>query len=187
MKRFALIASLAVLSATEAATAAVTVIGSSSARLCYEAARASRTAGMAYCDAAFKDEALDPHNEVATYVNRGILRAIGGDLTAAVRDYDAAIALDANEPEAWLNKAMLYLKTGNAAGALGLFDAAVAKRTQEPAMAFYGRGVAHEQVGNLRAAYADFKRASALVPDWEAPKVELSRFQVRPASGGTPR
>lgn len=162
------------------ATAAVTVIGSNSARLCYEAARSQRTSAsaIARCDAAF-DEALSADDEVATHVNRGILRAMRGDKDGAARDYDAGIALDPDQPEAWLNKGLLFLRNGEAAAAVPLFDAALNKRTREPGMAHYGRAVAHEQAGNLRAAYADYRRATELSPDWEAPRAELARFKVR--------
>lgn len=162
------------------ASAAVTVIGSSSARLCYEAARFGRASpsGLSRCDAAF-DEALSVEDRVATHVNRGIVRATRGDTKGAQTDYDAAIALDPDEAEAWLNKGLLFLRGGRVAASVPLFDAAVIKRTGEPHMAHYGRAVAHEQLGDLRAAYADFRRAAELAPDWAAPRAELARFQVR--------
>lgn len=163
-------------------TAAVTVIGSSSARLCYEAARSRQTSAdaIARCDAAF-DEAISADDEVATYVNRGVLRVLRGDTGGAARDYDAALALDPDEPEAWLNKALLRLRQDQAGAAIPMFDAALNKRTGEPGMAHYGRAIAHEQLGNLPAAYADYRRATELSPEWEAPRTELARFQVRSA------
>lgn len=182
MKSFAAIACF-VLCLGSAAPAAVTVIGSSSARLCYEGARSPRNSAGALrdCDAALKNEALTRDDEVATYVNRGILRATYGDTAGALKDYDAALAIDQAEPEAWLNKAFVSLRSGNAAGALRFFDSALALKTAEPAMAHYGRAVAHEQTGNVRAAYADYVRARDLGPKWEAPRKELSRFQVKRA------
>lgn len=181
MMRFSTYAvlSIALCSAT-AATAAVTVIGSSSARLCYEAARSPHKppSGIQQCNAAFAGEALTRDDEVATYVNRGILRATRGDVAGALGDYDAALALDPNQPEAWLNKGFAYLRNGDAAGSLPFFDAAVSKQTEEPALAYYGRGIAHEQAGNLRAAYADYVRARDLQPRWEPPQNELRRFKV---------
>lgn len=162
------------------ASAAVTVIGTSSARLCYEAARFDRASavGLLRCDAAFA-EALSVEDQVATHVNRGIVRATRGDAAGAASDYDAAIGLDPDEAEAWLNKGLLFLRGGQVAASVPLFDAAVIKRTREPQMAHYGRAVAHEQLGNLRAAYADYRRATELAPDWDVPRAELARFQVR--------
>ncbi len=163
------------------AGAAVTVIGSSSARLCYEAARSARMShgGVAQCDAALADGGLTGEDEVATYVNRGILRAIGGDVGGAASDYDAALARDPGEAEAWLNKGFLMLRGDHVAAAVPMFDAAIARNTAEPGMAHYGRAVAHELLGDLRAAYADYRRATELVPGWDVPRAELARFQVR--------
>jgi len=173
------------LGAATAADAAVTVIGSSPARMCYEAARSPERSvtGIDECDTALASQSLDKRDEVATYVNRGILRATHGDVTGAMKDYDSALALDRDEPEAWLNKAFATLRNGDAAGAVPLFDAAVARHTAEPALAHYGRGVAHEQAGDVRAAYADYVRARDLRPGWSAPRTELVRFKVdrRPA------
>lgn len=173
------------------ASAAVTVIGSSAARACYEAARSPRKSadGIERCNTAFESEALTRQDMVATHVNRGILRISKGDVQGALADYDAALALNPREPEAWLNKAFAYLRNGDARGALPFFDSAVALKTREPAMAHYGRGIAHEEVGNARAAYSDYLRARELTPEWDAPARELSRFRVRAtkASASDPR
>lgn len=183
MKSFTALA-LPALCLGTAAPAAVTVIGSSSARMCYEGARSHQqpATALGYCNAALEGEAITRDDEVATYVNRGIIRASAGDVAGALEDYDAALALDRAEPEAWLNKAFAFLRTGNAPGAVPLFDSAIRLNTREPAMAHYGRALAHEEAGNVRAAYADYVRARDLGPKWEAPRQELSRFQVRRAT-----
>lgn len=184
MRLAALIVLAAAFVATTSAPAAVTVIGNSQARSCYEAARVpARSRGMiAVCDEALQVQALSRDDEVATYVNRGVLRATHGDVAGAVDDYDAAIALDPTEPEAWLNKGFAYLRRSDPAGALRFFDAAVANSTTEPALAYYGRGIAHEQAGNVRAAYADFVQARDLNPRWALPRDELRRFKIERAA-----
>ena len=163
------------------AGAAVTVIGSSAARICYEAAKSARVSrdGVAHCDAALADGGMTGDDEVATYVNRGILRAIGGDVGGAASDYDAALARDPGEAEAWLNKGFLMLRTEQISAAVPMFDAAIARKTAEPGLAHYGRAVAHELLGDVRAAYADYRRATELAPAWDVPRAELARFQVR--------
>lgn len=170
------------LAAAAPVEAAVTVIGNSAARLCYEAARSHNTSAgaVAQCDDALKLMTLTPEDEVATYVNRGILRATRGDVPGALADYDQALRRNPREPEAWLNKGFATLRQGDPAASVTFFDKAVSNKTREPAVAHYGRGIAHEQAGNLRAAYADFVRARDLSPEWPAPRNELIRFQVRP-------
>ena len=163
------------------AVAAVTVLGNSSARMCYEAAESDLSArsSLAYCNRALNEEALSAEDMVATHVNRGILLMRGGKVDEAIADFDRAIVLDSNEPEAYLNKGVAFLKREQApAAALPLFTTAIEKRTRRPELAYYGRGIAHEISGNVKAAYNDYKLASSLAPDWEEPRLELARFRV---------
>ncbi len=165
------------------AQAAITVIGNSSARMCYEAAETElppQRLEIEHCDRALNEEGLVPEDVVATHVNRGILRARGGNIAAALADFDRALALDPNEPEAYLNKGLvLTLKANQAGQALPLFTAALEKRTKRPELAYFGRAAAYEELGNVRSAYSDYTRAAAAAPKWEAPRTELSRFSIR--------
>jgi tetratricopeptide (TPR) repeat protein len=163
------------------ALAAVTVVGSSSARLCYEAAESDLTSAgrIRYCDQALAQDALSRHDLVATHVNRGILLMRGGRLDAAIADFDRAIARDEGQAEAYLNKGVAMLKVpAGFADALPLFTTALEKKTRRPEIAYYGRAIAHEMTGDIRAAYRDYKLASSHSPSWDQPKVELSRFKV---------
>jgi tetratricopeptide (TPR) repeat protein len=162
-------------------TAAVTVIGSSSARLCFEAADSPGTgvAGIEHCDRALAEEVLPAYETVATHVNRGILRLRRGNGEDAIADFDAAIARDPHQPEAYLNKGVALMRNGDSpATALPLFTTALEKKTQRPAIAYLGRGMAHELLGDLKAAYLDYQRASAADPKWHQPRAELARFTV---------
>jgi tetratricopeptide (TPR) repeat protein len=164
------------------AGAAVTVIGSNAARQCYEAAEApfaARPETLAMCDRALDGPPLSTRDLVATYVNRGILRVRGGDLAGGIEDFDAAIARDPDVAEAWFNRGVALLRTRGAAAALPSFEEAVARGTDQPALAYFGRAVALEALGNVRGAYADFRRASELAPGWDRPRAELARFTVR--------
>lgn len=162
------------------AQAAITVLGNSSAAMCYEAAesRSSAHGAIDYCDQALNEEALSDHDLVATHVNRGILLMRKNNLDAAIADFDAAIARNPDQAEAWLDKGLTMLKRDDAAAALPLFTTALNKRTRKPALAYFGRAVAHEVQGDVEAAYYDYKRARAADPDWDRPRLELSRFTV---------
>jgi tetratricopeptide (TPR) repeat protein len=180
MRTHFLFAAAGLIAATPA-LGAVTVIGSSSARSCYEAAEARSVASpeaIRSCDVALQ-EALSHEDTVATLVNRGILKARAGAVAQAIADYDEALDRDPDQAEAYLNKGFALLHVPEAERqAKPMFDTALEKKTRRPELAYYGRAVAHEMTGEVRAAYRDYRQASRLDPKWRQPKADLARFKV---------
>jgi tetratricopeptide (TPR) repeat protein len=163
------------------ASAAVVVLGNTDARMCYEAADSPMLPAardVRRCDDALLREPLSSYEVVATHVNRGILRLRRGMIDPAIADFDRAIALDPDQPEAYLNKGAALLRRENAAEAMTLFTTALERNTTRPALAHYGRAIANETLGNLNAAYRDYRAASQIAPDWREPRLELARFRV---------
>ncbi|MES2905397.1 MAG: hypothetical protein V4696_14530 [Pseudomonadota bacterium] len=172
---------VAALSNVSPAWAGTVSIGNSTARDCYEAAIA-RTAdrnSFYHCNLALDQEGLDSQDRAATFNNRGALYLRNRDYRSAGRDFDAALRFNANNAEAWLNRAIARLQLGGGADALPWIEKAIALDTSRPALAFYSRSIAHERAGNIRAAYADLRRAVELSPGWKAPLDDLKRYQVR--------
>ena len=184
MKALVLAVSAAAASATLPASASPSVmtIGGSFAEGCFEAAK-KRNASMdtlRTCDYAIAAQPLTPKDTLATYVNRGILRMIRKDYTGAQADFTAATTMDPTRSEPWMNLAYLRLKQGRSAEALPLFSRAIELGTEVPELAYFGRGLAQEDLGNIKAAYMDLRQAAELRPTWNEPARELARFQVRP-------
>jgi len=149
--------------------------------MCYLAAEEPGTASsaeMQRCDDAIIEERSDNVRLASTHVNRGILRLRRGDTAGAMRDFNDATRLNPAEPEAYLNRGNVMLRDDQIAGAIAQFDSAIERQTRRPALAHYGRAIAYEESGNLRAAYNDYRRASQLAPSWDEPRVELTRFRV---------
>ena len=175
-----LLAAVAVL-APLPAFAGVTVLGMGHARACYEAAESPAMPlrdDLDECDAALAGSATPFDDQVATRVNRGILHLRRGNLDRALADFDAATAMDPTEPEAYLNRGSLLLRQNQVEDAIAMFTAAIEHNTRRPELAYYGRGVAFETSGNIRAAYNDYRRAQQLAPRWDEPRLELARFRV---------
>jgi len=172
----------AVLTACAApAGASVFVIGSTDARLCFEAADSPispQTRDIRRCDEALRNDMLSGYETVATHVNRGILRLRRGLIDAAVDDFDMAMRIDPSQPEAYLNKGAALIQRENPTEAVQLFTSSIERNTRRPAVAHYGRAVANEQLGNVREAYNDYRRASELDPEWAAPRADLQRFRI---------
>jgi tetratricopeptide (TPR) repeat protein len=164
------------------AAAGVVVVGDSPARLCYEAAEADMPPSQGQlenCNTALEGTSLTAYDTVATHVNRGILLLRRGNVDASIRDFDHAISLDPDQPEAYLNKGAALVRAGQPQAALPLFSVALEKNTQKPAIAYLGRGFAHEDLGDIRSAYLDYQRANQADPKWNIPVEELSRFSIR--------
>lgn len=180
-RKFLIAAVLAALPAPS--LAGVYAVGSSNARLCYEAAETllmPTVQTMRRCDSAVADATLSRHDLAASHVNRGILRLRRGQTDAAIADFDTAAALTPNEAEAYQNKGAALIRLNNPREALPLFTMALERRPNRPALAFLGRGIASEALGDVRAAYRDYRRAAELEPDSQDARMELTRFQVVP-------
>ena len=180
MRTILLSATAALLFCAVPAAASVITMGSSFAESCYRAAEArdARLISRDACNNAL-NEPLTSHEIVGTHVNRGILFLVWGDFKRAHRDFDVALRMNPRQPEAWLNKAIAELKRGNSRAALPMVEKALAFGTQKPALAYFVRGAAHEDTGNIRRAYADLRKAASLAPHWKEPALELTRFEVR--------
>lgn len=160
--------------------ASVVSVGGSVAETCYQAAlaRDASTESMSACNSAIAQQVIPFNDLVASYVNRGVLKLVQGDYRAAEADFNQAMSLQPRQPEAWLNKGIARYQLGDAKGAVPLFSRALELRTDYPAVAYFGRGIANEDSGDVRSAYADLRKASSLNPEWQAPLVELKRYQV---------
>ena len=161
------------------ANAQIMSVGGSAGQSCFQHAVARRRdpQAIAECTAAL-DQTMTGGDRAGTFVNRGILYMLAGDEDRAVRDYDQAIQLDPSQAEAWLNKAVAMVNSGKGSNAIDLADHSLQLRTQKPALAYYVRGLGHEEVGQTVAAYNDLRKAETLDPKWIEPSEQLKRYHV---------
>ena len=163
-----------------AAHSAVFSIGGPLSRSCYQAALSDDDGNSALdeCNRALAEEAMTPSDRAATYVNRGILRMIRGKDADADADFDSAIALNRDLPDAWLNKGFLRVRRGDGREALPLLQQALDRKPDRQALAIFARGVAYEEIGEFRSAYEDITRAHELEPRWSLPRQYLAHYKV---------
>ncbi|MEM6709785.1 MAG: hypothetical protein AAF648_13470 [Pseudomonadota bacterium] len=148
--------------------AAETVLfNESPAYLCYLAAneRRPRDEGLEDCDAAIAKENLTPTALAATLSNRGLLRARGGAIEAALSDHDRAVRLTPEVASLFINRANAYTLREQFLPALQDLDYAVALGDEQVHLAFYNRALIHQRLGNLAAARSDAEAALATVPE----------------------
>jgi tetratricopeptide (TPR) repeat protein len=182
MKTYLLSTALAAATMIAASPAVATdiTIGSSLASACYRSSMAGILPRFALieCDRAIGEEMMSDHDRAATHVNRGIVKMRMGDLIGADEDFDTALELHGADAEAMLNKGFLRLRQGQFQAALPYLDRSIEAQTIRPALAHYARAVVYEELGNVRAAYADLVRARDADPSWATPTRELARFKV---------
>lgn len=171
---------LAILAAPAAAHAASTVYGSGPARDCYEAANSGRTdpEGLADCNTALLGHELSARDRTATMVNRGVIRLQRREADLALQDFETALSWAPNLGEAHVNKGAALILKKDYAAAIESLNRGLELGADDPHEAYFNRGVANEMLNRLPAAYADYRQAQALNPDWELPRAELARFTV---------
>ena len=176
----AAMAAVTLVSATTPASAAAIVLGSGLATACSKAALNGRSDGKAIetCTVAIETEAMGPRDRAGTFVNRGILKLRRGSYDAARTDFADALRLAPDLGEAYVNWGASLIAEGKYAEGLSEIDRGMALGVDEPEKVWYNRGIAYEGLGDPKNAYLAYQQAVALSPQWTAPQLELTRFQV---------
>ncbi|MEX0740341.1 MAG: hypothetical protein WD071_13445 [Pseudohongiella sp.] len=142
-------------------------------------------------------------NRAASYNNRGVLHFAAANFDDALADFTEAVHLEDTLTFAHINRGNIFNLREQWAQAISAFDRAIelgieprpgrvgettessasrqaseARAVRELARAHFNRGIAHENLEQLREAYLDYLRASELAPEWEEPRRELERFEV---------
>jgi tetratricopeptide (TPR) repeat protein len=166
------------------ASAAVSVFGSGFAEQCFHTARdgGDLHAGIADCTHAIEGEALGSRDLAGTYINRGVLRMTINDYADAQADFEKGVKLDPTLGEGFVNLGGVKIARGHYAEGIADIDHGLTLSPEEPEKAYYNRALADEMMDNIKAAYFDYSKAAELKPTWAAPRIELARFTVRPAS-----
>jgi len=162
------------------AGAAVTVLGDTSAEQCSQAAfhELADNVSMQLCTTALGEGLLDRRDQAGTYINRGVMQMIRRDYAAARADFERAIQVDPGLGEGWINRGAVDIIDKHYQDGIDDIDKGLALGTEEPAKAYYNRGVAYEGIDDEKSAYLDYQQALILEPGWDLPKQELLRFTV---------
>jgi tetratricopeptide (TPR) repeat protein len=158
----------------------VIVFGGGFARDCYEAVKKDSLVAIRaldICTVALDQEELSPSNRAATHINRGILHMRQQSHGRAAQDFDAALKLSPDMPEAKINLGAMHYYLGDyPAAVVALNEGVKVEDTESRAAAYYNRALAYERMNNLEAAYADYGQALAVDPQFELAAKQLKRF-----------
>jgi tetratricopeptide (TPR) repeat protein len=142
------------------------------------------TNGMAACNDAIRENGVPLSEQAVNYLNRSAINLAAGDYAAAIVDDTAALRLVAAFPEALINRAAAFSSQGQQAAAVADLNHALDLSPAHPERIYYNRGLAREDLGDIKGAYLDYCQAAQLAPTWQLPKTELARFTVTRAAQG---
>lgn len=138
-----------------------------------------RADALETCNDAITGGVLPAVDRPGVFVNRGVLLVSMNRKADAMNDFNHALSINPDVAEALVNRGMLLIEQGKPAEGVADIDRAIALRTQRPERAYLNRGRGREDLNDVKGAYADYKMADTLKPDWEPVKAELARFTVR--------
>ena len=156
----------------------------SDARQCFDSARRAVAFGETTpfarnsCTTALASELLT-RDKAATYVNRGILSMALEEYGSALGDFDAAMVLHPEYGAIYVNRGNVFFIQDRYVSAIAEYTKAVAVEMDEYQVAYLNRGMAHEILGDLEAAEADYRRALELAPEWGIAISKLARVLAK--------
>ena len=134
---------------------------------------ASRACQQALGWAQFVPDELGP-----VLSNNGVLHLIRGDFQAAIADFNAALRAGAEASSILNDRGLAEAGLHNYQAAVDSYGQALAKAVGNQERIYFNRAMAEEDLGNLKAAYLDYRKAAELAPNWGKAAAALSRFQV---------
>ena len=102
---------------------------------------------------------------VWAHISRGDSYQQKGDITRALKDYNTALELAPENPDAFYNRGRLYAEVGNYRAALRDFDQSVRYSPDEKDV-YNERGLSWAAVNEHDKAFADFEKALSLDPNY---------------------
>lgn len=166
--------------ASSAAIAAITVLGGGLGKTCYDSAEygGDPRAGIKSCTDALDQTALSLRDRAATLINRGILHSRIDETQLAIEDYDQGLSVDPTLAEGYIDRGAAMIVMHRYTAALEDIDKGISLNANRLQIAYYDRGIVDEALGNVKAAYEDYKKAAEIAPDFALANAQLARFKV---------
>lgn len=110
-------------------------------------------------------EIIEKNPQDANTLNlRGTAYGQIGDYRKAMDDFNAALKVKSNFPQAYANRALVFVKIEKLPRAIADYDRAI-EINPDYAAAYVGRGNVHRLLNEHRQAIADFTKAISIQPD----------------------
>ncbi len=117
------------------------------------------------------------------YWNRAKAHLEKGDLEAALPELDRAIDLRPGDAKSRLERGNALVRQGKFEASILDFDTSI--QVEQSSAAYFGRGSAHEKLGRIDAAIADYKKATEFDVQNESAKIALSKMMAEKTKAET--
>ena len=146
--------------------AAVTVVGSSDALICYKHAKYGYTtqSSVFTCLKAISDKTISKKDLDATRINLGIIYNNKSKPRMALEQFEIAIKNKNMKAEVLLNQGNSLLLLKDYKGALEKYQASYDNNLEDISAIYFNKGMAHEYLGNIDEAVNFYKKAVTLNP-----------------------
>ena len=146
--------------------AAVTVVGSSDALICYKHAKYGYTtqSSIFTCLKAISDKTISKKDLDATRINLGIIYNNKSKPRMALEQFEIAIKNKNMKAEVLLNQGNSLLLLKDYKGALEKYQASYDNNLEDISAIYFNKGMAHEYLGNIDKAVSFYKKAVTLNP-----------------------
>lgn len=184
MRYATLLVSFMMLPALASAQAITVLSGGGEARACSLAAELSTTrlnpsrGDLDSCNRALEEVHLSRRDRAATFVNRGIINAGIDRYQEALNDYNEALELVPELPQAWNGKGNLYYLADRYDEALAAYERSLELNLPERQVAYYNMGLVYEKIGDDAAAERSYNTALELMPDWAPAQARLAELRA---------
>jgi len=146
--------------------AAITVVGSTDALICYKHAKYGYTtqSSVFTCLKAISDKAISKKDLDATRINLGIIYNNKSKPRLALEQFEIAFKNESMKAEVLLNQGNSLLLLKNYKGALEKYQASYENNLDDISAIYFNKGMAHEYLGNIDEAVSFYKKAVTLNP-----------------------
>lgn len=165
---------------------AVTIIGNGGdARNCSMAADTAAKISfvsrndLESCNRAIDYGHLKRGDLAGTFVNRGIVETALSEYQDAFSDYQHAIKLNPELPEAYIGRGNIYFLAQKYDRAIADYTKALELNISRDYIAHLNRGMAYEKIGNYDNAEENYRRALELQPEWQLAQDKLDRLMAK--------
>jgi tetratricopeptide (TPR) repeat protein len=162
------------------AHALVQVVGNTLAHDCYLSAKAGNQllVGLATCNEALREAALNTDQRAGTYINRGVIEAALNRIDDAMQDYNQGIAIKPELGDGYVDRgaALIHLKRYDEA--MDDINKGIGLGLSFEHVGYYNRGVAEFYMGRIKESYYDYKKALEIAPNFTPATEQLKNFVV---------